>query len=82
MITSTKHQAIVGKDGKLEILTSGFPEGTAVEVIVLAEPVDETAYLLANETNRKVLLEAIDRVESRQDLVTFTPEEWNAQYNV
>jgi antitoxin YefM len=82
MITSTKHQAIVGKNGKLEILTSGFPEGTAVEVIVLAEPEDEIAYLLGNETNHKGLLEAIDRVELRQDLVTFTPEAWNAQYNV
>jgi antitoxin YefM len=69
MITSTKHQAIVGKDGKLEILTSGFPEGTIVEVIV-------------HETNHKELLEAVNRVESRQDLITFTPEEWNAQYNV
>ncbi len=51
-------------------------------VEVLAEPEDETAYLLGNETNRKALLEAIDRVEARQDLVTFTPEEWNAQYNI
>jgi antitoxin YefM len=81
MITGTKHQAIVGKNGKLEIGTSGFPEGTAVEVIVLAND-DETALLLANDTNRQALLEAIDRVESRQDLVTFTPAEWNAQYNV
>ena len=28
------------------------------------------------------LLEAIDRIEVRQDLVTFTPEEWNAQLNI
>ncbi len=81
MITGSKHQAIVGKDGKLEIDTSGFPEGTAVEVIVLAHD-DATAFLLASDTNRQALLEAIDRVESREDLVTFTPAEWNAQYHV
>jgi hypothetical protein len=28
------------------------------------------------------LLAAIERVEQRQDLVTFTPDEWNAQYHV
>jgi hypothetical protein len=28
------------------------------------------------------LLAALDRVEQRQDLVTFTPDEWNAKYHV
>jgi hypothetical protein len=28
------------------------------------------------------LLAAIDRVEQRQGLVTFTPDEWNAKYHV
>ncbi len=28
------------------------------------------------------LLDAIDRVEKRQGLVTFTPDEWNAKYHV
>ena len=81
MITSSEHQAIVGKNGKLEILTSGFPEGTVVEVIVLAND-DETTFLLANPTNCQELLEAVDRVEARQDLVTFTTTEWNTQHNI
>jgi antitoxin YefM len=79
MITGTKHQAIVGKDGKLEISTSGFPEGTAVEVIVLA---DDNGVAAASQSHRQELLEALDRVEARQDLVTFTPEEWHAKYHV
>jgi antitoxin YefM len=81
MITGSKHFTVVGKDGKIELPASNLPEGTAIEVIILtSDQEDISEKLLAH--NRDDLLEAIDRVEQRQDLVTFTSEEWNAQYNV
>jgi hypothetical protein len=36
---------------------------------------------LADATHPE-LLAAIDRVEQRQELVTFTPDEWHAKYHV
>jgi hypothetical protein len=66
MITGSQHNAVVGKHGKIEILRSELPEGAQVEVITptIAHP---------------ELLAAIDRVEQRQGLVTFTPDEWKAE---
>lgn len=56
-----------------------------VRVIVLvseeAENLDEPQ-AKPPSSDRQALLEAIDRVEARQDLVTFTPEEWHAKYHV
>jgi hypothetical protein len=37
---------------------------------------------IAEASTHPELLAAIERVEQRQDLVTFTPDEWNAQYHV
>jgi hypothetical protein len=37
---------------------------------------------IAEASTHPELLAAIDRVEQRQDLVTFTPDEWNAKYHV
>jgi hypothetical protein len=37
---------------------------------------------IAEAATHPELLAAIERVEQRQDLVTFTPDEWNAQYHV
>jgi antitoxin YefM len=72
MITGIKHKAIVGHNGKIEIATSELPEGAIVEILVFMDsPIGDPR-----------LLDAIHRVEARQDLVTFTPEEWNAQYHV
>jgi antitoxin YefM len=76
MITGIKQKAIVGHNGKIEIATSELPEGAIVEILIFMDsPNDEPIATPA-------LLEAIDRIEARQDLVTFTPEEWNAQYHV
>ena len=34
--------------------------------ITVKEPYDETAYLLSNETNRKILLEAVEAVKQKK----------------
>lgn len=94
MLSGIKQQAIVGKDGKIEIQTSELAEGTVVEVIVLVEqngtettdsssmPQDETEYLLSTEANRRHLMSAIQAIEAKTNLVTVTPEEWNEEYNI
>ncbi len=76
MITGIKQKAIVGHNGKIEIPTSELPEGAIVEILIFMDSPDDSPIVQAQ------LLEAIDRVEARQDLVTFTPEEWNAKYHV
>lgn len=43
---------------------------------------DTTEYLLSNEANRHHLLAAIQQVEEGKNLVHFTAEEWNEEYNV
>lgn len=76
MITGIKQKAIVGQNGKIEIANSELPEGAIVEIIIFMDSPDDS--LIPHPK----LLEAIDRIKARQDLVTFTPEEWNAQYHV
>ncbi|MDZ7957445.1 MAG: hypothetical protein RMY34_06000 [Aulosira sp. DedQUE10] len=94
MLSGIKQQVVVGKDGKIEIQTSELAEGTVVEVIVLvAQDVvetntnqfiqqDETEYLLSSEANRYRLMAAIQNIETKTNLVSFTPEEWNEEYNI
>lgn len=41
---------------------------------------DTTEYLLSTEANRKHLTQAIENVEKRENLIVFTPEEWNEKY--
>ncbi len=94
MLNGIKQRVIVGKDGKIEIQTSELAEGTVVEVIVLVEqdaiesnasqyiPQDATEYLLSTEANRHHLMTAIQNVETNTNLVSFTAEEWNEEYNI
>ena len=81
MISAIKKHAVVGESGKIEI-HADLPLGTLVEVLVLVEEQDETEYLMSNPINRQHLLEALDNVECRENIVTFTVEEWNAKYSV
>lgn len=81
MLSGIKQRGIVGKDGKIEIQTSELSEGTVVEIIVLIEQ-DTTEYLLSTEANRRHLISAIENVETKNNLVSFTPEEWNEERNI
>ncbi|MCC5599407.1 hypothetical protein [Nostoc favosum] len=94
MLSGIKQQVVVGKDGKIEIQKSDLAEGTVVEVIVLVEQdvvetnanqsiqQDVTEYLLSTEANRYHLMTAIQNIETKTNLVSFTPEEWNEEYNI
>ncbi|WP_017317060.1 hypothetical protein [Mastigocladopsis repens] len=94
MLSGIKQQVVVGKDGKIEIQKSELAEGTVVEVIVLVTKdvdetntnqsiqQDETEYLLSTEANRYHLMTAIQNIETKTNLVSFTPEEWNEEYNI
>ncbi|NER20603.1 MAG: hypothetical protein F6J86_26565 [Symploca sp. SIO1B1] len=94
MLSGIKQRGIVGKGGKIEIQASDLPEGTVVEIIVLIEPdthksdtsyqvpQDTTEYLLSTEANRRHLMSAIEHVEKKHNLVSFTPEEWDEEYNI
>jgi antitoxin YefM len=80
MVSVIKQNAIVGESGRIEI-HSDLPAGTNVEIVVLVEQ-DETEYLMSNSANYQRLIEALKNIESRDNLVTFTVEEWNAKYSV
>jgi antitoxin YefM len=81
MVSAIKQNAIVGESGKIEI-NSDLPAGTNVEIVVLVEEQDETDYLMSNSANHQRLIEAMKNIESRDNLVTFTSEEWNAKYSI
>ena len=82
MIKAVKQKGIVGKQGKIEVQTPELSEGTEVEVIVLVPDSEEdtTEYLLSTTGNRRELLEAIERVNNRDNLVTISSEEWHEKY--
>lgn len=91
MLSGIKQQVVVGKDGKIEIQTSELVEGTVVEVIVLVEQdvvetnaiasiqQDATEYLLSTQANRHHLMTAVQSIETKTNLVSFTPEKWNEE---
>ena len=61
MIVGIRQKTVVGKGGKIELLSSELSSGTPVEVIVLVEPEeqDTTEYLLSTEANRSHLRQAL-----------------------
>jgi antitoxin YefM len=96
MLTSIKQKTTVQHGGFISIHLPELAEGTAVEVEVEvnvlaeervengerveSEELSETDYLESTEANRKHLQAAIQRAEARENLVVFTPEEWNEKY--
>ena len=94
MLNGIKQRGVVGKDGKIEIQTSELSEGTVVEVIILVEqsPInqsenldqqqDETSYLLSNDANRHHLLTSLQQLETQENLISFTSQEWNEEHNI
>lgn len=84
MISGIKQQTIVGKNGKIEILSTDLPEGTLVEVIVLVESptIDETDYLLSTPANKDRLLQSIENIKNPDNLIVITPDEWNEKYHI
>lgn len=84
MIRAVKQKGIVGKQGKIELDFTGLDEGTEVEVIILApsSEIETTEYLFSTEANKKELLEAIERVEKQDNLITITPDEWHEKYTI
>ena len=71
MLTGMRQRAIVGENGKIELLWPNVPKGTVVEVIVLvdSEEQDTTDYLLSTEANRQHLQKAL---KDLQDPETYT----------
>jgi len=59
MLTGIREKTVVKKNGMIEIFVSDLPVGTEVEVIVLAEEMDTTEYLLSTEANRRHLEQAM-----------------------
>lgn len=86
MMQTVKQNTRVGKNGRVDISFPMLPEGAWVEVIVRAatpsKPSDTTEYLLSGEANRKHLMESIENVERGENLIVFTPEEWDEKYSI
>ncbi|VXD12802.1 hypothetical protein [Planktothrix paucivesiculata] len=94
MLSSIKQQVVVGRNGKIEIHTSDLAEGIVVEVIILVKQdvfnthtnpsiqQDEREHLLSTQANRYHLMTAIQNIETKTNLVSFTHEEWNEEYNI
>jgi antitoxin YefM len=94
MLSGIKQQVVVGKDGKIEIQTSELAEGMVVEVIILVKQdifetntkpsiqQDETEYLLSTQANPYHRMTAIQNIETKTKLASFTLKEWNEEYNI
>ncbi len=55
MINGIKQKTIVGKNGKIEILSSELPEGIVVELIVLIESKTEENETTTQPSNPPIL---------------------------
>jgi antitoxin YefM len=74
-MNAIKYKAII-KNGKLEMPMIDLPEGTIVEAILLIASeieskieMDETAYLLSTEANRRNLLEGLEQLKQPQNYI-------------
>lgn len=72
-MNAIKYRAIV-KNGRLDMPIINLPEGTIVEAILLIEQesqidIDETAYLLSTEANRRNLIEGLEELKQPQNYI-------------
>ena len=72
-MNAIKYRAIV-KNGRLDMPIINLPEGTIVEAILLVEQeskidIDETAYLLSTEANRRNLIEGLEELKQPQNYI-------------
>jgi antitoxin YefM len=72
-MNAIKYKAIV-KNGRLDMPIINLPEGTIVEAILLIEQesqidIDETAYLLSTEANRRNLMEGLEELKQPQNYI-------------
>ncbi|GBO52067.1 YefM protein [Pseudanabaena sp. lw0831] len=72
-MNAIKYKAIV-KNGRLDMPIINLPEGTIVEAILLIEQesqidIDETAYLLSTEANRRNLIEGLEELKQPQNYI-------------
>jgi antitoxin YefM len=72
-MNAIKYKAMV-KNGRLEMPFINLPEGTIVEAILLVEQesqidIDETAYLLSTEANRRNLMEGLEELQQPQNYI-------------
>ena len=85
MIKAVKQKVIVGEKGTIEIHSPELEKGSEVEIIILIpsndNEQDTTEYLLSTEANRRELLEAVERVEKREDLVEIDSQTWHEKYS-
>ncbi|MCL4871259.1 MAG: hypothetical protein KJ063_20045 [Anaerolineae bacterium] len=76
MLTGMRQRAVVGDNGKIELLWPNVPKGTIVEVIILVDPdeQDTTDYLLSTDANRQHLQKALNDLQDPQNYtyVTFS----------
>ncbi|HAN45056.1 MAG TPA: hypothetical protein DCQ32_00675 [Cyanobacteria bacterium UBA8156] len=72
MATALKQYATIGENGQLN-LTADLPEGTPVEIIILVQEPDETAYLLSTPANRQHLIEALKEANDSRNYIYVDP---------
>ncbi|MCF3577368.1 hypothetical protein [Planktothrix agardhii] len=71
MLSSIKQQVVVGRNGKIEIQTS--------DLAVFNKMKQSICRLLKLIVN---LMAAIQNIQTKTNLVSFTHEEWNEEYNI
>ena len=75
MLNAIKQLAIVGANGKIELMVKDFPTGALVDVLIFQQPdeIDTTDYLLSTESSRKYFSEAIEQLNRPDSFIYIDP---------
>ena len=76
MLNGIREMTVVKEGGFIEIPATELPVGTQVEVIILAEEMDETDYLLSTEANRRSMYEALEELNHPENFIPLDIEEY------